>query len=360
MIAPTAIVTGAPGWLATRLIECLLYGLENCPGLDHSPERQIRVLTLPALCGAPHTPPGRRTETVAGDLISGDGLEFLFTGAKATTVFHCAGVVHPAFRAREFYDLNVEGTRNLLNAARRAGARRFIYVSSDSAMGLNPRHDHLFEETGRCRPYMGYGKSKKLAEDLVNEAGASGWFETVIIRPCWFYGPNQPPRQTLFFNMIRSGKAPVVGGGLNRRSMSYIDNVCQGLMLCEQVAGANGHTYWIADQRPYTMLEIIATVERLLESEFQIPVAHRRLRLPGAVSELALGTDALMQALGLYNQKVHVLSQMNKSIACSIEKARLELGYDPKIELEEGMRRSIAWLLGRSRTREMALVGGGK
>ncbi len=351
-----ALVTGAPGWLASRLLECLLHGIEGCRHVDYSPERRIRVLTLPALCTAPSTTPDIRPEVVPGDLVSGDGLSRLFLDAEGATVFHCAGIVHPAYQARQFYDINVQGTKNLLNAARLSGIRRFISVSSDSAMGLNPTHDHLFDETGHCDPYMGYGKSKKLAEDLVNEAGARGWFETVVIRPCWFYGPNQPARQTLFFNMIRAGKAPLVGSGLNRRSMSYIDNVCQGLMLCEQVAGARGQTYWIADRRPYAFPEIIDTVERLLEDEFEIPVAHKRLRLPGFVSELALGADAVMQAAGFYNQKVHVLSQMNKSIACSIDKAQRELGYDPKIELEEGMRRSIAWMLGRTTARDLALV----
>src|SRR5262249_21118260 len=246
-----------------------------------------------------------------GDLISSSGLNRLLADAEAATIFHCAGIVHPAFRAGEFYEINVEGTKNLLNAARKAGIRRFIYVSSDSAMGLNPSHDHLFDEDGPCEPYMGYGKSKKLAEDLVNEAGAKGWFETAIIRPCWFYGPNQPARQTLFFDMIRKGGAPLVGSGLNRRSMSYVDSVCQGLMLCEQVDAAHGQTYWIADRRPYTMPEIIGTVERLLEEEFGIAVAHKRLRLPDIASEIALGVDAAMQVCGLYNSKLHVLGQMN-------------------------------------------------
>lgn len=356
MTVSMAVVTGAPGWLASRLLECLLYGIEGCRNVAYSPERPLRVLTLPSLCTPPYTTPGIRTEVVPGNIITGEGLNQLFAGAEGSTVFHCAGIVHPAYQARQFYDINVQGTRNVLNAARRAGVRRFIFVSSDSAMGLNPSHDHLFDEDGECRPYMGYGKSKKLAEDLVNEAGARGWFETVVIRPCWFYGPNQPARQTLFFNMIRAGKAPLVGSGLNRRSMSYVDNVCQGLMLCEQVAAASGQTYWIADRRAYFMPEIIDTVERLLEHEFGIPVAHKRMRLPGFFSELALAADATMQAAGLYNQKVHVLSQMNKSIACSIDKARLELGYDPQVDLEEGMRRSIAWMLGKAQTREVALV----
>jgi nucleoside-diphosphate-sugar epimerase len=192
---------------------------------------------------------------------------------------------------------------------------------------------------------MHYGMSKKLGEDLVNETSLAGTMETVIIRPPWFYGPGQPPRQSLFFSMIKNGRAPIVGRGDNLRSMAYIDNICQGLMLCEMSEAARGKTYWIADRRPYTMNEIVDTIERLLESEFGMEVAHDRMRLPDVASDVAYLIDGSLQALGLYHQKIHVLSEMNKSIACSIALAEKELGYNPKISLEEGMRRSIRWAL---------------
>ena len=94
------------------------------------------------------------------------------------------------------------------------------------------------------------------------------------------------------------------------------------------------------------MNEVVDTVERLLEQEFHIPVAHRRVRLPSFLSEVAFLADQVVQGTGLYHSKVHVLSEMNKTIACSIRKAERELGYSPTVELEEGMRRSIQWCLG--------------
>jgi len=167
--------------------------------------------------------------------------------------------------------------------------------------------------------------------------------EAVLIRAPWFYGPNQPPRQTLFFQMIRDGKAPIVGSGNNLRSMAYVDNLCQGLLLAASVERAAGQTYWIADKRPYSMNEVIDTVERLLEKEFAQKCAHKRMRLPGLASEVAYVMDGALQALGLYHQKIHVLSEMNKTIACSVTRAEKELGYQPRIALEEGMRRSLKW-----------------
>ncbi len=145
--------------------------------------------------------------------------------------------------------------------------------------------------------------------------------------------------------MIKEGKAPIVGSGQNLRSMAYIDNICQGLMLCERTAQASGKTYWIADSQPYTINQIVDTIEKLLETEFNLPVSHKRLQLPDIASEVALLVDQALQKMGLYQQKFHVLSEMNKNIACSIDTARRELGYNPQIALEEGMRRSIAYII---------------
>jgi nucleoside-diphosphate-sugar epimerase len=171
--------------------------------------------------------------------------------------------------------------------------------------------------------------------------------ETVLIRAPWFYGPNQPPRQSLFFQMIRQGKAPIVGSGQNLRSMSYVDNLCQGLVLAAANEQAGGKTYWIADARPYSMNEIVDTVERLLEKEFSLPCVHKRMRLPSLASEVAFVVDSALQGVGLYHQKIHVLSEMNKTIACSVSRAQKELSYKPAVELEEGMRRSLAWSMER-------------
>ena len=92
------------------------------------------------------------------------------------------------------------------------------------------------------------------------------------------------------------------------------------------------------------MNEIVDTIERLLETEFKQACAHKRMRLPGFVGDVAQLIDGSLQSIGLYNQKIHVLSEMNKTIACSVEKAKKELGYEPKVSLEEGMRRSLKWV----------------
>jgi nucleoside-diphosphate-sugar epimerase len=91
------------------------------------------------------------------------------------------------------------------------------------------------------------------------------------------------------------------------------------------------------------MNQIIDTIERLLEKEFGQECKHKRMKLPGFASEVAWLADKTLQGLGLYHQKIHVLSEMNKTIACSVRRAERELGYRPAVALEEGMRRSLRW-----------------
>src|SRR5262249_257344 len=151
-------------------------------------------------------------------------------------------------------------------------------------------------------PYLLYGHSKMEMELMLNDAFRRGHIETVILRPCWFYGPGQPARQTLFFSMIKNGSAPLAGTGTNNRSISYVDNTCQALLLAAENAKANGQIFWIADRRPYTLNEIVDTIETLLEMEFGVKVAHKRLRLPSVACSVAYLVDWSLQHLGIYHQ----------------------------------------------------------
>ena len=337
-----AFVTGAPGWLGTALVAHLAgdsLGDEARPQAVES----LRCLVEP---GADRRELGRwkTVQVVEGDLRDSDALARFFEDGRGGTVFHAAGIVHPTRGVGQFYDVNVEGTKALLAAAERAGIRRFVHVSSNSPIGVGRRPDAVFDEASPYDPYMHYGRSKMLAELAVEAAGETGRLETVIVRPPWFYGPYQPPRQTLFFTMIRTGRVPLVGDGENRRSMAYVDNIAQGLWLAATVESARGRIYWIADRRPYTMNEVVTTIENVMEEHFGVTPARKRVRLPSVASEIAWVADKALQGLGLYAQKVHVLSEMNKTIACSIAKAERELGYRPEIDLAEGMRRSMQWL----------------
>jgi nucleoside-diphosphate-sugar epimerase len=334
------LITGATGWLGRRLIRALLNERKILSGLKS--RNRIRCLVLPGQ-KVPTLSPAEEVEIVEGDLRDPASLKVFCRKAEGATLFHCAGVIHPALFSGEFFEVNVKGTRHLLQEAEAAQIRRAIVVSSNSPAGNNPRRDHMFDEGSPYNPYMKYGRSKMLMEKVVKEFQALNGLETVIIRATWFYGPEHPRHLTTFFRMIRRGMAPIVGDGENLRSMTYIDNLCQALLLCEKVPAANGEIYWVADRRPYSMNEIIQTIESLMNHELGLTVAHRRLRLPSWASDVAWLADKLIQNMGFYHQKIHVLSEMNKNIVCNIGKAKRDLGYIPEIDLEEGMRRSLQW-----------------
>jgi len=316
------LVTGAPGWLGTRLVEMLR---------EHG--REVRCLVLPTMDDSLLIRLG--AEIFNGDLSQPETLNGLCE--KITTVFHCAGIIHPN-RVKEFYGLNLKGTENVLEEAIKSCVKRFIYVSSNSVGGVNISRDILMQESDSPRPYKHYGLSKYKAEELVNRAFKKGKINTTIIRPCWFYGVRQPERQTTFFKMIKKGNPIIFGDGNNLRSMSYIDNIIEALLLIEEKDVSIGKTYWIADKRPYSTMEIYQTIAKLLGVENFKP-----LYVPKQVSTLCEFMDTVIQGLGLYIKEIHVAGEMDKDIACSIKKAQEELGYEPKIDLEEGMRRSIEW-----------------
>lgn len=338
------LLTGASGWLGRSLLEVLV-GDRSDEALPWQPAAAVRAL-VPSETEAQRLRPiaMERVELVVGNLTNPRDCARFVTEAQDALLFHCAGVIHPR-RVADFYAVNVEGAGNLLDAAAAAGVGRVVIVSSNSPFGFNRRRDERFDELTPYRPYMNYGRSKMLMEMEALRRADRGGPEVVVLRPPWFYGPHQPVRQTRFLRMVRRGIFPLVGDGRNLRSMVYLDNLIQGLFLAATVPEAAGRAYWIADRRPYPMVEVIETVRRLMSEEFELKSARRTIRVPALVSDLARVGDWAIQRSGLYSERVHVLSELSRTIACSSERAERELGYRPTVALEEGMRRSIRWAL---------------
>lgn len=331
------VVTGASGWLGTALVHALIDGTWERQGtivaLVRNRSEADRLAAL-----------DERLRPVIGDVTEPDDLSSLFEHRGVTDVVHTAGVIHPA-RIADFERVNVDGTRNICAAARAAGARRVVHVSSNSPFGTNSHPDDRFRADEPYHPYLGYGRSKMDAELSVLDAVDDG-LDAIIVRPPWFYGPHQPPRQTTFFRMVRRGRFPVFGRGDQSRSMGYVDNLVQGVVRAELAPVSAGSGWWIADARPYTVTEIVDTVGRALADE-GLDVRPNRVRVPSFVADVAEGLDRGLQATGRYHQQIHVLGEMNKNIACDIGAARRDLGYEPHVELYEGMRTSVRWCLDR-------------
>ena len=172
---------------------------------------------------------------------------------------------------------------------------------------------------------------EKTVKRFVNE----GKIEATIIRPPWFYGPYQPNRQIEFYKMIKD-EVPTMGNGNNMRSMACTINISQGAIRAALTQEANGNIYWISDQKPYSYNEIISTIRSVMEKEFGIVCRYNTIKLPSVLSDISYLADYLIQSTGFYNKEIHVLSEMNKTIACSIKKAESELNYNPTFNLYNG------------------------
>ena len=333
--APDVVVTGAAGWLGQNLVRALVGRRARVRCLVHRAEDGPLLQLL-----------GREVEIVVGDVRDPVAVSRLFDGIGAATVFHAASVIHPAGKVRELFDVNVGGTEIVLDRARRSGIDRFLHVSSNSPFGANETPTARFTEDSPFDPYLGYGRSKLEAEQLVQRGHDRGDVNTVILRPPWFYGPHQPARQSTFFAAIRKGRFPVIGDGLQQRSMVYTGNLVDALLAAEVAPKAPGQAYWIADAQPYELRQIVGTVRQALEEE-GLAVTGRGVRLPALAGRVAAAADAALQAQGRYVQPLHVLGELKDTIACDIGKARHELGWEPATELLGGMRASIRWCLDR-------------
>jgi nucleoside-diphosphate-sugar epimerase len=286
-------------------------------------------------------PDDPRIRRVPGDVRSAAGLADLFVDLPPVVdVVHAAGVIHPA-AIDDLVEVNVRGTDNVARLARRAGVRRLVHVSSNSPFGVNPHPGDVFRNEEPYRPHLGYGRSKMLAELRLLDEVAAG-LDAVIVRPPWFYGPHQPRRQTTFFTLVRAGRFPLVGDGRQRRSMVYLGNLVQGVVRAELAAVPPGRGWWIADADPYPLRTIVDTVKgALVDAGYD--VARRQVRVPVAASRMAERADRSLQRIGRYHTQLHVLGELRHTIACDVSTARAELGYDPDVELAEGMAASVRW-----------------
>lgn len=345
LLEPSAltIVTGGAGWFGRAYLAAIESGSDDVGPIARDGEVRVLVAQPDDVESVLAVLP--RASVQVGDIADMTVVSRLFADSEGASVVHAAGVIHPA-KVSDFERVNAGGTSNVVDAARRGKARRLVYVSSNSPYGVNATTTDVFRHDEPYNPYLGYGISKMHAEQRVREAHEDNGLQTVVVRPPWFYGPWQPLRQTTFFRLIRTGKFPLLGDGSQRRSMVYVDNLVQGVSLAERVVDAAGDAFWVADARPYPMSEIVSTVKQALTDE-GFTVSAKQTKLPAIAGRVAEKIDRTLQARGIYQQKFHVLGEMDKTIACDIGHTEDVLGYAPPVELLEGMRRSIRWCVER-------------
>jgi nucleoside-diphosphate-sugar epimerase len=238
----------------------------------------------------------------------------------------------------DVWRVNVLGTRRMIDAAQRGGAERFVQFSSVTTFGFD--YPDNVDETYPVRLTGNpYPDSKIASEQVTLQAHVAGDVAATIIRPGDVYGPGSRGWTVLPVKMIKSGQMVLPDGGHGQIGPVYVDNLVDGVTLAAGSPEAVGQTFTIADGYAIDIGDFFGHYARMLGKSppRTLPTAvARSIAAAGGRIEKALGRDTEMSAASI--------DYLAKRGGYSIEKARRVLGYEPKVTLEEGMRRCEEWL----------------
>jgi len=321
----TTLITGGTGFIGSRLaLACAARG------------EQVRVLAQR------NTPAERQNcqqlEQHGIDIVEGSVTD-PGTVAQAcdgmNVIYHLAAAQHEAnVPDKHYYDVNVEGTRNLLEAAVRAGIRRFVHGSTIGVYGIG--RNGPVQDDSPLQPDNIYGKTKLEGEKVVRQ-----FFDKLpiaIVRISETYGPGDR-RLLKLFHGIQKGRFFHIGDGQNLHHLVYIDDLIEGLRLAATEEAAVGNTFVLAGPKAVSTKEMIRCICRAAN------VSVPRLRVPlWPLMATAIAMEGVMRPLGI-QPPLH-RRRMNffvKSFQFSCDNARQLLGYEPAVSVEEGIRRTREW-----------------
>jgi nucleoside-diphosphate-sugar epimerase len=253
----------------------------------------------------------------------------------AEIVLHCAAFVEQWGPREAWKRFNVDGTARMLEAARAAGAKRFIHISTESVLW---RGQHLrgVDETYPLAPNSPYpyASTKARAEMLVRAANAPG-FETIILRPRFIWGPGDTTLLPVIEHMAKTGQWMWIDKGAARTSTTHIDNLVCAIELA-LTQGRGGEAYFILDDGVRTMREMISGI-----------AASRGVALPDksvptwVADTLAAVCEFTWRTFGLKGEPPLTRFSamiMSREAVLKDDKARAEMGYRPVISVEDGLR----------------------
>ena len=315
-------LTGATGYTGSRLLSRLLARGDEVRALARAGSRRPQ-------------PEGPGLTWIEGDLGRAEVLKKLVDGVDA--VLHVAAVYRTAGHPDSYYrEVNVEGTRRLLDAALAAGVRRFVHTST---VGV---HGHVevppADEDTPFAPGDVYQATKAEAETLALAYHRDHGLPVAVVRPSAIYGPGET-RLLKLFRAIARRRYAIVGSGRALYHPVYIDDLLQGFLLALEKPEAVGQAFIVGGPRYVSQAELAEMIARHTGGgmlPFKVPVAP--LRWAAAACEAVC--IPLRIEPPLHRRRVEFWT---KSRAFSIEKARRGLGYEPQVELEDGVARTCAW-----------------
>jgi nucleoside-diphosphate-sugar epimerase len=253
-------------------------------------------------------------------------------------VFHTAAWVNERGTKAEVWAVNVDGTQNVVDAALAHGIKRFIHLSSCAVYGSLPQYD-IDEDTPTRLTGNLYGDSKVAAEQVVLQAGRENGLPAVVARASQVYGPRSYLYSIRPVEVIQAGKMILIDGGRHMCKPVYIDNLIDGLILCAQVDEAVGQAINLTDGAPIPWRNFFGAYGRMLGVDSFPSVPFALAWVIGLLNEMQAamkGTTA-----GISRRTVKALCSSN---SFSNQKARTLLGWEPEVDVTEGMQRTEFWL----------------
>jgi nucleoside-diphosphate-sugar epimerase len=320
------LVTGASGFLGGRLAQMLI-------------EQGEEVIVLARAGADLRHLPAQKFQLVRGDLANQTVLDQ--AAQHAHRIFHCAACSTDWAPQATYQAANVDGTANLVSAALRSPSlQRFIHVSTADIYGypeIPCAEAHPFVDAG-----LPYNRTKGMAEDLVWQAINQHGLPTTIVRPATIYGPRGKDFTQEIALMLRQRLMTTIDHGTAPGGFIYVDTVAQAMIDASTSPVTLGQAYNLAEGSGATWTDYL----KLFAAQLGTPVPWINLSSPTAM-KLAKAFEAIHRLLHLGGRPLltqHAVYLLSRNQEFPIAKAQADFALKLQTSLEEGIRRSVAWL----------------
>lgn len=315
-------VTGGTGFTGAAVVNRLLDAGHGVTVLDKQPGLVMERLQE------------RGAEIVIGSVT--DREQVTNCVRDATVALHIAAAFRETGAPDSLYkEVNVDGTRIVVEEALKAGVKKFVYCSTQGVHGHI--EDPPGDETSPIAPEDYYQQTKYEGELVVREAAGS--MEYTIFRPTAIYGPGDPERFSMIYKRVQKGRFIMFGSGRTSYHPVYIDNLVDAFMLGMEPGAGAGEEYIIGDEEYFSIEELVQRVGHALDVKVWIP----HLPLPPLIVAGHI-CEKLCKPIGInppiFPRRVDWFRQVR---AFRIDKAKRDLNYRPKVGIDEGLRLTGEW-----------------
>lgn len=317
----TVLVTGATGFIGGALSLRLVHEGAKVRALSRSPQKGDFLRNKPNI------------ELVHGNITHASRMQEVTDGCQY--VFHAAAAFGDW---KTQYGVNVEGTRNVMNAALAAGVRRVVHISTISFYGYRRAGNITEAMTPSPSTTDPYSRTKASAEGVVREVCGQHDLSHAIIRPAMVYGPRSNVWTETAFKVARLKPTPWIGDGSGHAHPVYIDDVVDMLTLLATHPQADGEAFNCAPDPPPTWRQYLGLYSKLAGHQRWMSIP------PGLAMIFAYALVSLTPAGSRFQDVPEIIHAIRGSATFKMDKARTLLGWTPKVDLQTGIANCAPWL----------------